>query len=174
MPDPGTSGVTAPQGAVLLQFCTQQDLGSWAIRTFERGVDGGLWSHVDAVLADGRLLGARDDVCAGVARGVQIRPAAYAPFTKTKLVRIPCPQAIADAYYAFLEQQLGKPYDELAIAAFVVDRDWRQANAWFCDELQAAAGEAAMLIAHKLAVPDNRLTPDGLYLVLSALTDIDA
>ena len=42
-------------GAITLQFVTCSDPGSWAIRTFQRG-----WcSHVDSVMDDGRLLGAR-------------------------------------------------------------------------------------------------------------------
>jgi hypothetical protein len=50
-------------GAITLQFVTSRDPESWAIRTFQRG-----WcSHVDSVIDDGRLLGARSD------GGVQIR-----------------------------------------------------------------------------------------------------
>jgi hypothetical protein len=62
-------------GAITLQFVTCSDPGSWAIRTFQRG-----WcSHVDSVMDDGRLLGARPD--AGVA-GVQIRPPNYQKFVR--------------------------------------------------------------------------------------------
>jgi hypothetical protein len=51
-------------GAITLQFVTSRDPESWAIRTFQRG-----WcSHVDSVMDDGRLLGARSD------GGVLIRP----------------------------------------------------------------------------------------------------
>ena len=61
-------------GAITLQFETTSDPGSWAIRTFQRG-----WcSHVDTVMDDGRLLGARLD------HGVQIRPPNYEKFSRVE------------------------------------------------------------------------------------------
>jgi hypothetical protein len=65
-------------GAITLQFVTSRDPESWAIRTFQRG-----WcSHVDSVMDDGRLLGARSD------GGVQIRPPNYEKFSRVERVVI--------------------------------------------------------------------------------------
>ena len=64
-------------GAITLQFVTSRDPESWAIRTFQRG-----WcSHVDSVMDDGRLLGARSD------GGVQIRPPNYEKFARSSASR---------------------------------------------------------------------------------------
>jgi hypothetical protein len=154
--------------AVLLQYSSAEDLGSWAIRSYDHGP----WSHVDALLDDGRLLGARSDICQGVPAGVQIRPPGYCAFSTLKRVEIPATDEVVDAYYAFLQAQLGKPYDALAIAAFIPGRDWREEDAWFCSELQGAAGEASKLYRYRLATPNNRLTPNAHYLVSSVLADI--
>jgi hypothetical protein len=148
-------------GAITLQFVTSRDPESWAIRAFQRG-----WcSHVDSVLDDGCLLGARSD------RGVQIRPPNYEKFSRVERVVISVPYYKEKAYYDFLKAQLGKPYDKLAIAAFAFNRDWREANAWFCDELVAAGLERAEVV-RKLAPCVNRLDVRDVYLIVSALAPV--
>jgi hypothetical protein len=89
-------------------------------------------SHVDSVMDDGRLLGARLD------GGVQIRPPNYEKFSRVEHVVIPVPYYKERPYWDFLKAQIGKPYDKLAIVAFAVNRDWRSPDAWFRDELVAA------------------------------------
>jgi hypothetical protein len=122
-------------GAITLQFATTDDVGSWAIRTFQRG-----WcSHVDSVMDDGRLLGVR------LAGGVQIRPAHYATWSRVERVVIEVPALQEAAYWAFPQAQVGKPYDTLAIAAFAFNRNWRTPDAWFCDELVAAGSNMPVL-----------------------------
>jgi hypothetical protein len=149
-------------GAITLHFVTCSDPGSWAIRTFQRG-----WcSHVDSVMDDGRLLGARLD------GGVAIRPPNYEKFTRVERVVIAVPDHQEKAYYDFLKEQLGKPYDNLAIAAFAFDRDWRTPDAWFCDELVAAGLEHAGVV-RKLAPEINRLNVRDLYLVVSAIAPVN-
>jgi hypothetical protein len=67
-------------GAITLQFVTTKGLLSRAIRVFERA-----WmSHVDSVMADGRLLGAQED-------GVKIRPPHYEKFSRVERVVIAVP-----------------------------------------------------------------------------------
>ena len=59
---------------ISLQFSALNDIASEAIKLFERS-----WcSHVDAILPDGTLLGARADIYGNVPAGVQIRPPGYA------------------------------------------------------------------------------------------------
>jgi hypothetical protein len=132
-----------------------------AIRTFQRG-----WcSHVDSVMDDGRLLGARLD------GGVAIRPPNYEKFTRVERVVISVPYYKERAYWDFLKAQVGKPYDKLAIVAFAVNRDWRETDAWFCDELVAAGIEHAEVV-RKLAPMVNRLDVRDLYLVVSAIARV--
>jgi hypothetical protein len=148
-------------GAITLQFVTSRDPESWAIRTFQRG-----WcSHVDSVMDDGRLLGARLD------GGVAIRPPNYEKFTRVERVVISVPYYKERAYWDFLKAQVGKPYDKLAIVAFAVNRDWRETDAWFCDELVAAGIEHAEVV-RKLAPMVNRLDVRDLYLVVSAIARV--
>ena len=147
---------------ITLQFAAMSDPGSEAIKLFSRG-----WpSHVDTVLRDG-LLGARSDALAGVPPGVQIRPPGYEAFERTLTVKLPSTPQIEAAFRAFLDAQIGKPYDKLAIAAFAVERDWREPGAWFCSELVAAALEASGWFPALLANPANEITPRDLLLAVS-------
>ena len=147
---------------ITLQFVSTADLGSDLIEYYDHG----LYSHVDAVLPDGRLLGARQD------GGVAIRPPNYEKFNRKLVVTLPCPAPISDAFYAFLDAQLGKPYDNSAIAGFAVGRDWRAPDSWFCSELDASALELAGFFAGPLSTPANKVAPDDLLLVLSAIVPI--
>jgi hypothetical protein len=155
-------------GSVVLQFSVCDDIGSWAIRQYDHGP----WSHVDAVLEDGSLLGSRDDVVGGKPSGVQIRPAGYLNFKDEKILSIPCDDPIAKLFYATWASQIGKPYDQTAILAFVLERDWRAMDSWFCSEGVTWAAEQAKLFPFPLAMPTNKVTPSGLYLACSVLTDV--
>ena len=147
---------------IALQFAAQNDALSRAICAFDHG-----WpSHVDAVMPGGRLLGARAD------GGVKLRTANYARFARVLRVAIPAADDVSARFYAFLNAQLGKPYDFEAIAAFALDRDWRKPDSWFCSELVAAALQAAGWFAHPLATASNRITPSDLLLVLSPFVTV--
>lgn len=143
---------------IVLQFVRATDPLSNMIALYQRG-----WpSHVDAVLPDGQLLGARLD------GGVAIRPHDYEHFDQKLVVRLDTAQAVRDNYYAWLGNQLGKPYDIKAILAFAaLGRDWRDDEAWFCSELLAAGLEQCQFFPHPLSVTPNLLTPRDLLLVLS-------
>jgi hypothetical protein len=153
---------------IRLQFSSQADLSSEVIRLFGHSP----FSHVDAILSGGSLLGARDEENMGVPAGVRIRPAGYAKFAITKVVILPTTPECAAAFYAFLQSQLGKPYDETAILAFVIDRDWRNPDSWFCSEIIAAALEHAKYFSFCLAAPNNKITPPDLLLALSARAEV--
>jgi uncharacterized protein YycO len=147
---------------IVLRFARARGLSSDAIAWF-----GHSWpSHVDSVLEDGSLLGAR------LEGGVQVRPPGYATFSRVLVVRLPTSPAIAAAYYDFLSHQVGKRYDVAGIAAFVAGRNWRTPDSWYCSELVAAALEAAGYFAAPLATPSNRITPADLLLVLSGRVEV--
>lgn len=144
---------------ILLQFCRGGDLGSALIEWYGHGQ----WSHVDAVMPEGALLGARTD------GGVAMRPASYlAPGSVSGRFAVPADEAATQAFYDLLRGQLGKPYDWRAIVGFAAGRDWRDPGAWFCSELQAWALEGVGALP-RLATPCSKLTPDDLALVLGAL-----
>lgn len=121
---------------------------------------GGTFSHVDAVLPDGRLLGAR------MSGGVQIRPPNYERWSKRVVFSLL--KGNEAEWLSFLYGQVGKPYDHTAIWGFAAGRDWREPDSWFCSELAAAALEMAGGCP-VLYTPTNKITPSGLATVLSAL-----
>jgi hypothetical protein len=138
-------------------------LSAEAIKIFERG-----WcSHVDAIMPDGSLLGARSDVVGGQPPGVQVRPANYEVWDRLQIVSLQSSRFNESAFLDFLRAQIGKPYDHLAILAFSAHRDWHNADSWFCSELQAAALEVCGWFPRKLAEASNEITPRDLLLVIS-------
>lgn len=148
---------------IRLQFSAMDDPASEAIKLFERG-----WpSHVDALLDDGTLLGARSDSVGGKSPGVQIRPSWYAAFSHVEVVMLGATILQREAWLNFLLAQVGKPYDILAIVAFTMGRDWRQPDSWFCSELQAAALESCGWFPRPLANAANEITPRDLLLAVS-------
>lgn len=151
--------------AIRLQYSTEPGLSSWAIRRWTNSD----WSHVDAVLPDGRLLGARPDYPVSGQTGVQIRPTEYAPFSGRLVVEIATDKS--PAFYAALRNQLGKPYNTQGILNFIFDQDARfnPADGWFCDQLQLAMAQQAGIFPGKLAVPFRRVAPGASLLAFSAL-----
>jgi hypothetical protein len=154
-------------GAITLQFVGNDSLGSKLIEWYDHGQ----YSHVDTVLPDGSLLGARNDVIGSIPAGVQIRPAGYVLGDRMKRVVLPCSDAKEQNYYDFVRAQIGKPYDQKAIAAFFTGRDWRNEDQWFCSELVAAGLEDATVFC-PLSAPVNKIAPDDLLLVISAMVII--
>lgn len=149
-----------------LQFSARDSLSSTMIRDATHGA----WSHVDAITEDGQLLGARADVVGNIPAGVQVRPKDYLPFSATKVVSLATTDDVRARFWNFLTAQIGKPYDESAYAAFVLDRDWRKHNAWCCSEIDARALEVSGFLRYPLAAAYNRVAPCDLLLVLSAFT----
>lgn len=155
--------------AVYLQFVLGAGIPSRAIAWFSSGP----FSHVDLVLDDGRLMGARSDVIkmpsgAVVPAGVQIREPNYERWKERVVMKLPCTELQKQSVIAFNLSQEGKPYDKTAIWGFMAGRDWRKQDQWFCSELQAAAIESADL-THPLYAPKNKVTPAALATLASAV-----
>jgi hypothetical protein len=149
---------------ITLQFSAQNDLGSIII---ELG-GAGPFSHVDLLEASGRLYGARSDVVGGVLAGVQSRPADYQAFARKVRFNFSTTPAQEKTFWDFAYAQRGKPYDATAILAFVVNRDWREPDSYFCSELAASCLETAG-ICPPLYSPVNKIEPVTLAIVCSAL-----
>jgi uncharacterized protein YycO len=132
---------------ITLQFSTGAGPASWLVRRFTWSP----YSHVDLVLPDGRLLGARGD------GGVAIRePELFLTVTR---FTVDAPECVIDAAL----EQLGKPYDWSAIAGIVTRRNWQQPDRWFCSELVAWAFESAGRPLLR-AQGTHRITPRDLLL----------
>lgn len=161
------SAIPGVGGQIVMQFAGSSSLTSRLIQWFGHGQ----FAHVDTVMPDGTLVGARNDVMAGYPAGVQIRGADYQKGYKLKKVAIPCTDAQQKAYYEFVLDQVGKPYDSLAIAAFAAGADWSNRDAWFCSELNTAALQHCGWLK-PLSEPPNKIDPDSLLLILSAFIDV--
>lgn len=150
--------------SITLQFVLGGGIASSTIAWFSQGH----FSHVDAVMPDDSLLGARSDVIDGIPSGVRVRPEKYESWKKVTRFTIPCKPNQYMLWWHFLNRQLKQPYDHLAILAFAVDRDWRDPNSWICSELQSAALEAAGIIP-RLYLAANKITPVMCAMVCSAI-----
>lgn len=159
----GFADAVPAQNAVRLQFVQGRALSSSAISWFSSGH----FSHVDIVLPDGRLLGARSDNADGI-KGVAIRRADYEVWNKRVVFTLNVSQSQAALAYSFATAQIGKPYDHTAILAFMVDRDWRSPDSWFCSELVMATLENAGILG-PLYLAANKITPVAAALTVSAL-----
>lgn len=145
-------------GQISLQFSSQK---GWMSDLIEyKG--SGLYSHVDAILKDGQLLGARLD------GGVKIRPSSYATFDHVLRVDIPCTDEQEEKFYELLSQEVGKPYDKEAIAGVILGRNWHDDSAWFCSELIADKLEKTAIFPYPLTTSTYKIEPDPLLLALSA------
>lgn len=157
-----TSSLPA-RNAVRLQFVQGRALSSSAISWFSSGH----FSHVDIVLEDGRLLGARSDAAGGV-KGVAIRKAGYEKWNKVVMFSVPCTLAQRTNVHDFAVKQVGKPYDHLAILGFMLNRAWRDTDSWYCSELAMATLEQAGILG-PLYLAANKITPVAAALAISAV-----
>ena len=149
---------------ITIRFVAHPGLFDWACRIAQYG----LWpTHCDAILPGEGRLGAR------FVGGVQMRPANYdaGSFTREQYVNLICTQAQEDAFYSFLRDQIGKPFDSLAIIAFVTGRDWQAPDSWYCAELLAAGLVACGLFPNHMAVGFNHISVRHLLLLASTLTE---
>src|SRR5271155_1449933 len=118
-------GIAGKTGSVIkAQFVMGPGISSKLISWFSAGP----FSHVDAVLPSGSLLGARSDQIGGAPAGVQVRYPDYDKWTKRVRMELETTRDETQKFYAFLNDQLGKPYDKTAILGFAAGRDWRDPN----------------------------------------------
>lgn len=153
--------------SIHLRFVREADPISDIIAWFSQGV----YSHVDCILPAGTALGSRSDVIPKgyhIPAGVEIRPPNYAKFAVSLTLALSTTKDKEETFYKFLYSQVGKPYDRRGIFGIALGRDWRDSSSWFCSEIQAAGLEEAGIIP-RLITPTNRINPDRLATVVSAI-----
>lgn len=136
---------------IKLRFITQHSPISWGIRMFTWSD----FSHVELVLPEG-YLGADED-------GVKIRPFNYCKPSRCVIGTVGCSADVSQKVIEFAKSQIGKPYDYTSIIGFIMHRDWRERDSWFCSELVAASfeeGDYPLLDTEHM----NRITPQDLLL----------
>jgi uncharacterized protein YycO len=147
---------------IRLQFSDEANPAQWIIDRFTRCK----FSHVDAILPDGSLFGARP------IGGVAARPQRYHDFTRVLSVDLPCDEIISDKFLAFLGKQAGKPYDWRACITFLKSRQWQEDDSWFCSELIAAALIECGWFDRPLYFASSRVSPADLLLLISSRVPI--
>jgi hypothetical protein len=161
-----------------LEFSTSLDWTSGIIRRLCHSP----FSHVDYIVPEG-LLGASDSpnipIITGNPHGVAIRPTNYHLFGIRRRAIITCSTDVAAKFDATMRSQLGKPFDDKAVHAFLSDpddeitqaRDWRTVDQWFCSELKTWGLETAGLWPFNLIVAKNHVDPADLLLLLNPFID---
>jgi hypothetical protein len=163
-------------GQLILQFCgfdsTIAKIITWGTQgEFELGGKKIYIGHVD-VVTDLGLLGAQhQDGLGGRPSGVWVRPFDYLSSCggiNPVRVAIDCSDEGYLAAMAFAEAQVGKPYDTVdMLQNFLLERDWRDPNAWFCSELAIETVNHAKVFRFPLAAECNRVAPSLAYAVVS-------
>lgn len=114
------------------------------------------WSHVAAIMEDGETA-----IDATMLHGVSQRPlSAVTKGSKYAIREYEC--ARPDKFYAFLREQVGKPYDFSGVFGIGLHRNWQDPENWFCSEIQAcglAIGESP-----RFANDQWRVTPQNLWM----------
>jgi uncharacterized protein YycO len=117
------------------------------------------FSHVDFVLADGRLLGSQFKAKGG--DGVRLRIPRYEKFNRIALYHVDVPDEVGEKAMCWARSQIGKPYDlEGALGIFFGQRDWHEDDSWFCFEYVAEAFDQAKYPL--VTTPVNRVLGDML------------
>jgi len=149
---------------ITLRFVSHTGLFNWACTIAQYG----FWAtHVEAVMPDGRYLGAISD-------GVKARVPSYDKGTVKKeiFLEVKATTEQEDIFYAFVESQIGKPYDLWAILAyFYPSRDWQSFDAWYCSELLGTGLAECGILPKEMAVKFSRVTVRDLLLLISTRTD---
>lgn len=145
---------------ITLRFVSHPGLFNWACTIAQYG----LWAtHVEAVMPDGRYLGAISD-------GVKARATNYdtGHFSKEIFLDVKTTPDQEEIFYAFVESQIGKPYDLWAILAFFwPSRDWQSFDSWYCSELLGTGLAECGILPKEMAVKFSRVTVRDLLLLVS-------
>ena len=151
---------------ITLRFVAHTELFNWTCTIAQYG----FWTtHVEAVMPDGRYLGAISD-------GVKARDPDYDSGSLKKEIFLEV-KATADQeeiFYAFIESQIGKPYDTWAIMAyFWPSRDWQAFDSWYCSELLGTGLAECGILPKEMAVKFSRVTVRDLLLLISTRTEAE-
>jgi len=145
---------------ITLRFVSHPGLFNWACTIAQYG----FWStHCEAVMPDRRYLGAISD-------GVKVREPGYdaGNFSQEIFLEVEATAVQEDIFYAFIESQIGKPYDTWAILAyFWPSRDWQSFDAWYCSELLGTGLAECGILPKEMAVKFSRVTVRDLLLLIS-------
>lgn len=111
-------------------LCTHGGLAAW----FLRFVMWSRWSHAAIFDSSADIVWDTTFWQGGVRK--TFAPEFFSKYRRYELR--PVDWADVDGARAWLNAQVGKPYDWTALLSWVVRRDWQEDDAWFCSELVEA------------------------------------
>ena len=150
-----------------LQFVLGSGVSSRLIAWYGNGYGG--FSHVDGILSDGRLLGARSDSVGGQPAGVHIRPPGYETWLKRTQVTFDATDQEYSDWEASLRAKIGTPYDTATILGFVTGNPDHDDGHWICSALQINALQHIKRVPFPLPMPAHQITPNSLLLISAAI-----
>ncbi len=152
---------------ISLQFVLGSALSSRLIAWYGNGYGG--FSHVDGILSDGRLLGARSDSVGNQPPGVHIRPPDYEKWVKRTRVSFKVTKSVYNDWEANLRAKIGTPYDVTSIWGFITGRQQSTDGHWICSQLQINALQHVKMVPFPLPMPAHQITPNSVLLISAAI-----
>lgn len=150
---------------VTLQFVLGNSWSSRLIAWYGSGYGG--FSHVDAVMQDGSLVGARSDQVGGQPPGLRRRPPQYEHWRMQTLVTFPNTEALYPAFEKATLAKVGSGYDKADILGFIIGKPLMQPGHWICSAAQAdSLAEVGLL--HVSPFSPQQITPTSLFLICTA------
>lgn len=150
---------------IRLQFVLGAGLSSRLIAWYGQGYGG--WSHVDCVLANGLLVGARSDKIAGVPPGIQARAPGYEDWIRSVLIEIPGTESVYDSWERNVTDRIGDQYSQQSILNFITGRYKEDKGRWIC----SAFATEELVNVHVMdspPIPASQVTPDALHFAIIA------
>lgn len=137
-------------------------------------------SHVESLSQDGKFY-----IGQHMRGGMQARPVGYdtgqimiLPDGRLAdiIVSLPCTDAQEAAYYAFIHDKIGQPYDWISILGFVLTEvHLHTVGSLICSAITTAATrtKGCEYFPMPLTVPFHKISPRDLMLMLSSHVQID-
>lgn len=166
---------------IVLRFVRSKGFSSDAIVLLEKTCMPFTPSHVECVTPDGKWLGQHSD------GGMMARPAGYdhdgvatmaptaaCPDGRCEIfVKLPCAQAEADAFYKYMTDSIGQPYDWEAIIGFADPHHHHLLNHAICSAKCELGLRACGYFPWPTVVPAHLVDPRDLLWALSTHIQID-
>jgi len=157
-----------PQQPIQLHFSLGADVSSRLIAWWGYGYGG--YSHVDAILSDGSLCGARSDHAGGQAPGVRVRKPFYEAWKKSAVLTIPATVHEHDVWETWQRDQCGDRYDSADILGLIIGKPLNEgAGHWICSADQITGLQVVQKIPALLPFAAQQTTPNTLFMLGAAL-----
>lgn len=160
-------------GRLAIQNVRGRGLSSHLIAWWGCGWNG--YSHSDALMHDGRLVGARSDRIGTLLNGdpapagIQSRQPFYDRWVRRTVYFKEVPAARADEWEALAAADIGTRYDKAGIWRLIVGEQPVVDGWWFCSAYQIDRLQQLGEVRKDLCVPPQQCTPDDLALILSVV-----